>query len=148
MSETAADAVTGALLKAVTGSPGKRVEGPASKQTIILDFDGVIHSYTSGWQGATAIPDPPTDGAREAIARLRERYEVVVVSSRCYQDGGRSAISVWLDKHGIVVDRVTDEKPPHVCVVDDRALRFEGDWQAVLEGVERASVPWNKRDKP
>ncbi len=29
------------------------------KQTVVFDFDGVIHSYTSGWKGATVIPDPP-----------------------------------------------------------------------------------------
>ena len=32
------------------------------KPTIILDFDGVIHSYTSGWQGADVIGDPPWRG--------------------------------------------------------------------------------------
>ena len=28
------------------------------KQTVVFDFDGVIHSYTSGWKGATIIPEP------------------------------------------------------------------------------------------
>jgi hypothetical protein len=115
------------------------------KQTIILDFDGVVHSYTSGWKGADVIPDPPTPGAKEAILKLREKYVVVICSSRSHQFGGIAAIRAWLDKHGIYVDDVPEHKPPHVCVIDDRALRFEGDWQAVLDGIERASVPWNKK---
>ena len=28
------------------------------KPILCLDFDGVIHSYISGWKGADVIPDP------------------------------------------------------------------------------------------
>ncbi len=83
------------------------------KKTVIIDFDGVLHSYVSGWKGAATIPDDPTPGAKEAMAKLRETYTVVVVSSRCHQAGGVHAIKNWLDLHGIVVDDVTNDKPPH-----------------------------------
>lgn len=62
------------------------------KKTIILDFDGVINSYESGWCGATNIPDPPIKGVDEAIQELRKDFEVVVHSSRCHQKGGIKAI--------------------------------------------------------
>jgi hypothetical protein len=32
------------------------------KPILCLDFDGVLHSYTSGWKGAAVIPDPPVPG--------------------------------------------------------------------------------------
>ena len=38
-----------------------------SKPILCLDFDGVIHSYSSGWKGAAVIPDPPVDGAMRFI---------------------------------------------------------------------------------
>ena len=117
------------------------------KPTIILDFDGVLHSYSSGWKGATTIPDPPTPGAKEAVAALREKYMVVVVSSRCHQPGGIEAIEFWLAFHGIKVDGVSNDKPAHIVTVDDRAFRFEGDWQAVIDGIPAAAIPWNKRGK-
>jgi hypothetical protein len=36
------------------------------RRTVCLDFDGVVHSYRSGWRGATVIPDPPIHGTAEA----------------------------------------------------------------------------------
>jgi len=34
---------------------------------VCLDFDGVIHSYTSGWQGIESADDPPVPGAFDFI---------------------------------------------------------------------------------
>ena len=37
----------------------------AKKFTVAVDFDGVIHSYTTLWFTASVIPDPPVPGAIE-----------------------------------------------------------------------------------
>lgn len=57
-------------VRSVKGAGGTNwwVRSPSGprKPTVVFDFDGVIHSYTSGWKGATEIPDPPVPGVREA----------------------------------------------------------------------------------
>lgn len=117
---------------------------PVGKQTVIFDFDGVINSYASRWQGADVIPDPPVTGIKKAIAEIRQHYRVVVVSSRCYQDGGIRAIKAWLEKYDITVDDVTDEKPPAVVIIDDRAITFDGNTEGLLTKIKNFK-PWNKK---
>ena len=114
------------------------------KQTVVFDFDGVIHSYTSGWKGRTIIPDPPVPGIKEAIAEIRAAgYEVVVVSTRCEYMDGIQAILDWLMEHKIQVDRVCTQKPPAIVYIDDRAICFDGKPESLL-GKIQTFKPWNK----
>ncbi|MBY0526931.1 MAG: hypothetical protein K2R98_26290 [Gemmataceae bacterium] len=107
------------------------------RRTVCLDFDGVLHSYLSGWRGAEVIPDPPIHGTRDAVVRLRQQYRVVVYSSRCSTLEGRRAIELWLRKHDIQVDEVCEHKPPALVYVDDRAIPFRGDWEQVVAEIRQ-----------
>jgi hypothetical protein len=113
------------------------------KPTIIFDFDGVIHSYTSGWQGVTNIPDPPVPGIKEAIRKIREEYRIIVVSTRCFQPGGIEAIQEYLAKHEIEIDGVVAEKVPAILSVDDRTICFDGKPEGLMEKIKNFK-PWNK----
>lgn len=113
------------------------------KQTVVFDFDGVIHSYKSGWKGANIIPDSPVPGICKAIADIREAgYEVVVVSARCATLRGYGAITAWLYDNGIEVDAVKTEIPPAVAYIDDRAICFDGHPENLLDRI-KALKPWN-----
>ena len=108
-----------------------------SRKTVVFDFDGVIHSYTSGWKGVDVIPDGPVPGIREAIDTLRREYcyEVIIVSTRCADKRGTEAIEEWLEKHGIEVDGVKGRKPPAVAYVDDRGICFDGDAYGLVDRI-------------
>jgi hypothetical protein len=116
-----------------------------SKKTVVFDFDGVVHSYKSGWKGARHIPDPPIDGIKEAIDGIRAAgYEVVIVSTRCAEIGGQTAIEGWLDMWDINVDYVCKKKPPAIVYIDDRAICFDGDSKTLLSKIQEFR-PWYQK---
>lgn len=116
------------------------------RQTICVDFDGVLHSYESGWKGASVIPDPPVPGAMQWLADLcdpllgEDAMRVVVCSARASRPWGWWAIRRWLLRRLIehfaahtslaydIYDsiKVTSTKPAASVYVDDRAWRFDG----------------------
>lgn len=113
-------------------------------KTIVIDFDGVIHSYMSGWKGIDNIPDLPVPGILEAIKEIRAAgYYVSVVSSRARETKGVEAIWAYLKKHGIKVDSVGSEKVPGICYIDDRAICFDGKPERLL-GQIKSFKPWNR----
>ena len=115
------------------------------KKTVVFDFDGVIHSYTSGWKGEDVIPDPPVTGIKDSIHQIRKAgYEVVVVSTRCASEKGMEAVKKYLADNEIAVDRVCKEKPPAIVYIDDRAICFDGKSDKLLEKIEQFK-PWYQR---
>lgn len=117
------------------------------KKLICLDFDGVIHSYTSGWQGPRVIPDPPVDGAIEWITYFIDYFcdvpdsicamtpegvaELGIFSTRSRYWGGRLAIKRWLvdnglDRRYLEVIKFPLFKPPAFVTIDDRVVCFNG----------------------
>lgn len=82
----------------------------ANKKIVVVDFDGVIHSYISGWKGIDIIPDEPVKGIKEVIENLRDAgYYVAVVTTRATQMNGIEAVWAYLKKYGIKVDSVHHE---------------------------------------
>ncbi|MGJ4928138.1 hypothetical protein ACQR1I_16590 [Bradyrhizobium sp. HKCCYLS2038] len=131
-----------------------------AKPILCLDFDGVIHSYMTGWQGATVVADPPVPGALVFIARAQQHFRVAVFSSRSNQPGGLEAMQEWLagsllrdgEALGLDAQVVFDAidwpltKPPALVSLDDRALQFDGSWPDVM--ALRRFQPWTHRRAP
>lgn len=127
------------------------------KPIVCLDFDGVIHSYTSGWKGPRSIPDPPVDGALEFMAEaLRQGYDVVIHSSRAryflgiyYMRQWLKGVAgmMWYDHFDIGLEsvRFVRWKPPALVTIDDRAIRFDGTFPQPREAANL--IPWNKAGK-
>lgn len=127
------------------------------KPILCLDFDGVIHSYASGWKGATIIPDAPVPGAMDFIVHAVRKFDVNIYSSRSGQPGGIDAMKSYMSMHlyillkekeNWVIDAIAaqiewpTEKPPAMVSIDDRALTFTGVWPKIEDLL--AFQPWNR----
>lgn len=114
---------------------------------ICVDFDGVIHSYESGWQGADVISDEPVPGAFAWLEMLLANgLDVHIYSSRSSQWDGIKAMQNWFQNQGF---KLTDylkfpkEKPPAFLTIDDRCICFEGTFPNI--DTIKNFKPWNKK---
>jgi hypothetical protein len=128
-----------------------------SDRTIIVDFDGVLYSYASGWKGVDVLPDPPVENALEWLDQISDDFLVAVLSTRSHQEGGIDAMRAWILKHGATHTRLDRkisegrvffpaEKVPALLSIDDRAWRFDGPGTFPSAEDIRAFEPWFRRD--
>ena len=130
-----------------------------NKPILCVDFDGVIHSYDSGWKGADVVSDPPVKGALKWLWKATEWFDVQIYSSRSSQAGGIQAMREWLLNFAIhewgdkdFADQFLasisfpENKPAAFLTIDDRAVCFEGDWSGLDPYDLSQFKPWNKRE--
>lgn len=130
---------------------------------ICVDFDGVIHSYKSGWKGVAIIPDPPVPGAIEwlmrhlpvpdAVCAMAPAYKgpiVQIYSSRSKSWRGRRAMKKYLVQYGLhpayIWERILKFpilKPAAFLTLDDRAICFSGAFPSTEEMM--SFKPWYRR---
>lgn len=104
-----------------------------SKPRLAVDFDGVIHKYSQGWKDGL-IYDEPVVGSKETLAKIGEKYQIVIFSTRLNPEvnpddhNQELMVQEWLDKNGFVkgvhYHEMTGKKPLAKIYLDDRALKF------------------------
>jgi hypothetical protein len=133
---------------------------PDFKPTICIDFDGVIHSYEKGWQNGI-IYGEVVPGFFEWVESVRDQFMLVIYSSRSKTDEGVSAMAFWLhEKRNAWIKagglrhqteplsmEFAHEKPAAWLTIDDRAIRFTGDWAdpALTAEAMQSFKPWNSQ---
>lgn len=127
---------------------------PDFKPIICIDFDGVIHSYEHGWQRGE-IYGVVIPGFFEWAVKMAERASLVIYSSRSKDADLLAKMANWLSWHWVAVAGNTSEppwsfayeKPAAWITIDDRAIRFDGRWDAPELAPEAilAFKPWNAK---
>jgi adenylylsulfate kinase len=117
------------IYKNLNLSNEKEIDNLDKRKTISIDFDGVIHKYSKGFQGVDNAYDPPMEGAIESIEKLyNEGYILKILSSR-----PKEVIYPWLEKYGLskYIKEVSNYKFPATVYIDDRGFLFKN-WEQCL----------------
>lgn len=111
------------------------------RPNICVEFDSVIHSYTSGWKGTKIVADDPMPGAIEWLVDIQPDAIVNILSPRYRSEGGKEAVQDWLfeqiaiytDLSEIEARELVYEKikypadyPPANMYISARGYRFTG----------------------
>ena len=118
----------------------------------VVDFDGVIHAYTTRWTVPEEIHDGPVPGAIEWLkACLSSGVEIALFTARMHAGlpEVRAALTAWFLEHGMTAEEIEQMKfvtgKPHGDLyIDDRSYKFRGRFPVEREA--RAHRQWNKAD--
>ena len=108
------------------------------KKTILCDLDGVLNVYDGKYDN-TYIPQIK-EGAYDFIKELSKNYKIVIFTTRNSLLASKWVIENKLDQY---IDSVTNIKEPAYLIIDDRSLKFDGDYNKLKKEIENFKV-WYK----
>ena len=95
----------------------------------MIDFDGVLREVNEPYR------DMMFHNADNAIKEMRRKgYQVYIFSTRAAH-GNEQFIHDWLEENNIEVDGVTGLKLDANYYIDDKAIRFSGDWAETMRHI-------------
>ena len=109
-----------------------------NRSTICIDYNGCLDLY----KGYKIGMYPPRPGVKEFLEKLVQvGYKIVILTAADTKDVWRFLKTNGLDK--FVAD-VTNEKVPAIAYIDDRAVRFDGDFEATYYEILHFRPFWEK----
>ena len=119
------------------------------KQTVCVDFDGVIHQYY-GYTGGS-LSGKPVDGAFVFLDNLMDSgFSVTILSARANDQSQKELMHKWFIDNGYArlnkLD-ITSSKPPALIYIDDKGYYFNGSNFPSMEFLKNFKPWWQKDDK-
>jgi len=123
----------------------KKMVSGEDKNTIAIDFDGVIHKNSKGFYDGT-IYDEPIEGVKKGLEYLSESYKLVIYSCKANpkrpkidDKTGVELIWDWLEKYDLqkYISDISYEKPNAKYYIDDKAVRFFN-WEMTMGVIKNA----------
>ena len=120
-------------------------------KTICIDFDGVLHDYSKGWQGDDVF-DKAVPGASEGLKALKkDGWTIILFTTR---QKTQKLVDFLLD-NDLEVDYINynPNQPDNASgkliadvYLDDRGICFDGDWTKAVELI-KTFKPWQTKEK-
>jgi len=122
---------------------------PEAHHVLCVDFDGTLYPW-----GYIDDEPEPLPGAIEAMQRLKAHgFRIVIFTSRLspawlasagYDAAAmREKVERLLNRDGIPFVDITGEKIAAQAYIDDRAIRFDGDWPPIVDW-----LLWSSHESP
>ncbi len=111
------------------------------KKTLMIDLDGVLNTY-SGLYDKNYI-SPIRDGAVDFLEKLSKEFLLILFTSRSKEHAQK-----WIKKYNIekYFSKITNIKEPSYLMVDDRCVRFNGDFNSLINDINNFKV-WYKNSE-
>lgn len=74
------------------------------KKTICIDFDGVIHDYSQGWQGEDVFGNMIANADTGTSVLKQKGWTIIIFTTRKKTD----KLEKWLKDHNITYDYINE----------------------------------------
>ena len=109
-----------------------------AKRTILIDLDGVLNTYTGGFD-PNYIP-PLKDDAEMFLAQLVEVFDLKLFTTRSVEMVENYCVDNNIRQY---FSEITNIKKPAWLIIDDRCLNFDGNYQNMIMKILDFK-PWYK----
>jgi len=110
------------------------------EKIVSIDFDGVLAQY-DGYKGEDIMGEP-INGAREFVLKLiNSGYKPMVFTVRKPE-----FVLRWIEKNDFPNMEVTNVKRPSLTYIDDRCIKFNGDYSTLTRSLKEFNVYWRDKD--
>ena len=96
-----------------------------TKNTVAIDFDGVIHKYSKGWDDGS-IYDKPVEGVHKALMELMKDYWVYIFTTRSV-----GAVKDWMNGQFWGAGEMGFR-----TIAMPEGIRFNGNWEDILKEIK------------